>query len=1483
MNHTALSRPELPGSTPSPGPMGLRNVYATKLPATLNTTKKSSGGLGGIDQTGRTGEMQRTTQRATQEKTIKKIVSKLPYALRETVMSVVEMVLTNADDAHKHLEMSRMELSSLREQLAKKSHEAQTLRKNVDNYKEKIRGLEDSIEVLKDNIESNTRFTVKNKSAIARLAATNRMLFDSLEALQAGTNQWNDVKRSGSAPQIDGPGMDTGDLDGTGKRGGKLAPLAQTQSAKHLSPSKKFAKDNEESLYQNDKLRESLLRVAREHYKSMKYAENLDSTVTELRVALRAQEQQNRKLKAEVDEYRSLLQTEHADEKVTSGGEAGNIKTGLKNFDIIDQRLQVSMKIVTGDTGITRKGCMCLIYFYQLLLLCFLIFMHMLCHLSPSNCILLYHITHNYHNKPQLQTMIEKNGFDPIDGIQLLRRIVAHMATAPNNLSTHAMVLHLVSREALRIFEVDMLCLFIRPPGADGSVMHRFTVKSASPTELDLKSTSSLAGVVMRSSKVTRINVISNSVFNHEVDCVSGVAAKRCMSLPLYNVETKKVFGCIHMINKRHNDLFSDTDELFGLIFADQASLLLTSCNMFDQLSSHAGQLQSILESSTALFKVIPDPHSLAVTRSLSPGVVLNALEEISKEILKCSNTRAFLVSDYLNMPPGQLVMLQHVNMSSVSKDTAMSSIITVPAGTGIAGHVVQSRSIYEMDTSGYDMYVNPTVDVDPIMSSMLAFPIMDLYGTVVGCLELVLGSRSPGLRHTEDFKDQGLLFVEAAQWFTHQIATPLQYLINYVGKPVHRPISTPSRISRTPGKSGARSHFFSFQLEGADGKPPGTGHHPITTGGPIFNNANSYSNRPFSGSGSPSGAAGGAVAGDGGGGGGGGDFLSIPLSDIKTSIDSPVPTDRDVTTNAAAAAESGDKASIDKTNEVHSAELDRVQQESVELSTEVARLAEALSNAQAGSHALQEELESSQTEASQLRSEIEAIRAQLQEAEELAEKQKAEIVAKASTDEAMKALDAALAKQAQHDAEVKQLVAQVEALRDERDTLQLEAQAGREQAATLEQQVAELTAASEALRAVSEAQSSSSSEVAALTTEKQRLEEENAAHVAEVAQWKESYESMHNAYNMYKEQAETHQQDNEGLREQQEAHQAEVQTLTKQVQDLQEQLKQQQQQQALEKEEGGGDGNGDDAAIKAKVEEMEARNVSLQKEGEELKATVAQRDSLQKEVEELKATVAQRDAVQALLQAQVLRMAGQNVKDIDQAISNAGGLAAASPPPPSAGGAGAPGGSVRTGPPPNGAPPISRGSSGLPPANQSVKSASGPDAAAVAGDATGTGTGTATAGDGGIAAAASVDSAWAPVTDDYGQTYYYNNATGESSWTNPDDPNSGPAEVAAAGSGGKEAAVAAAAALGATLNDEGMMQKGDWVQNFDGNGQEYWVHQVSGQSLWELPSSVSGVKSVDEEDSSFVGAGSGSGGGGIYDTTNSQYSASAGDYVIEL
>jgi len=383
----------------------------------------------------------------------------------------------------------------------------------------------------------------------------------------------------------------------------------------------------------------------------------------------------------------------------------------------------------------------------------------------------------------------------------MMRRILSRMSQAPSTLDLQSTIGYVVAQDTVKMLDCDMISLFIKHP-VRPNILHRYTVQSAHHSEIDTTDAKSIATDVIKSGKLVRLNLLANSHFHTNIDGCHGVVTKRILSLPVYNTESSNVVGCIHLLNKTGNDLFSEIDEVFGLLYADQTSSLLTSCLRYEHITNHANLLQNLLEASTALFSCIPDPTSLTSKRPLASGSILRSLEQMCRELLRCSNVRAFIVSDFTSdVAAGKLVMLGNTKNSSMSTSEAEYSITTAPIHSGIVGHVVRTGTLYQVDDAGFDPYLNPTIDVDPVDAPLVVIPVVDLYGAVIACLELVVGPRSPRLKYSDEFKDQqSLLFIPAAQWLVHQISSPLQYMLRSVGSAVRRPLSTPKNIGRRKG-----------------------------------------------------------------------------------------------------------------------------------------------------------------------------------------------------------------------------------------------------------------------------------------------------------------------------------------------------------------------------------------------------------------------------------------------------------------------------------------------------------------------------------------------------------------------------------------------------------------------------------------------------------------------------------------------------------
>ena len=139
----------------------------------------------------------------------------------------------------------------------------------------------------------------------------------------------------------------------------------------------------------------------------------MDSKVNELRSLLKAAENMNRKLKSELDEISS-----------TKNREAG-------------QHDNCSNKVLSNkaaDAGPTQTGPL---------------------KIKEKKF---------GHIDERFNALLARNAIDPTDGILQLRRILSHIATAPNNLELKDILYHAVGQASMKIFDCDMICLYMLHP-----------------------------------------------------------------------------------------------------------------------------------------------------------------------------------------------------------------------------------------------------------------------------------------------------------------------------------------------------------------------------------------------------------------------------------------------------------------------------------------------------------------------------------------------------------------------------------------------------------------------------------------------------------------------------------------------------------------------------------------------------------------------------------------------------------------------------------------------------------------------------------------------------------------------------------------------------------------------------------------------------------------------------------------------------------
>jgi predicted translin family RNA/ssDNA-binding protein len=91
----------------------------------------------------------------------------------------------------------------------------------------------------------------------------------------------------------------------------------------------------------NIKLKESLLRMSREHYRSSKSVKVMSASLEQLQSALKAAEQKNRTLQHDLDELRNEGLTTALDATKEENAESSGPK--VHNFGEFDEKFQVSV------------------------------------------------------------------------------------------------------------------------------------------------------------------------------------------------------------------------------------------------------------------------------------------------------------------------------------------------------------------------------------------------------------------------------------------------------------------------------------------------------------------------------------------------------------------------------------------------------------------------------------------------------------------------------------------------------------------------------------------------------------------------------------------------------------------------------------------------------------------------------------------------------------------------------------------------------------------------------------------------------------------------------------------------------------------------------------------------------------------------------------------------------------------------------------
>ena len=797
----------MPGSTPSPAPLGKTSVYqGTKKPHFSEeflqqqrireeqvAMARSQGMTEDILQTGNTpnNTYYSTQMRKSQQKAVTKAISQLPYATREQVESFVNMALDTAESSSKDLESTRREVKKLRLELGKKTQEGEMAQKNIFSLRQKLATAESNLETMGEDLLAKQRFHLKNKHVLDKVSNTNRLLVNSIEAL-------------GGEPDTSRPTLtrnDTTDSHGShnNSRRGLLKPIDSLSS--NMFDSGKGGESSKDLIIRpstsegasrpgsredgggggvgraitadggdrpasgklantpgdtgSEKLRESLLRVTRQHLISQKANTNLDKEIMTQRKEIRALEVQNRALKSELDELKSVRSTDSpsAASPPPTNTIAPRLVRGVSGDDGDEDGKD--------ERGNVEKGRRRNKVFGKI--------------------------------DQRFEALLRREALAPEEGLMYLRRCLEYCQRAPTQLNTEDIISYATGPGMTKVFDVDSVILVLKPspnsfePRTD--VLFKYTPRSNKPEILEEKQyTKSICGRVIRNQHTQRLNGnLGRNHYNKEIDSVTGLGSRRLMCTPLYNSFTGDCLGCIMLVNKQNaGDAFAEVDELMHLVVCDQFAFLLTQCYEFERSLQSMNVYRDTLESSIHLYNTLPAPDSPLNERDLDVATVINGMEEVATRTLKCQRVRVFLVSAHIKgREPGNLVYI-----TPSDKARGPGNVSTITPLSSIAGQVFTSRESVEVMVDDGEMKsrLNPLADLDVTTKPLVTVPILDAEGDVYAVMQLVPGERSPHFSIRESMSTTStignkVVFTQAAQWLAYCVSQATMHLMSFISR----------------------------------------------------------------------------------------------------------------------------------------------------------------------------------------------------------------------------------------------------------------------------------------------------------------------------------------------------------------------------------------------------------------------------------------------------------------------------------------------------------------------------------------------------------------------------------------------------------------------------------------------------------------------------------------------------------------------------
>ena len=232
----------------------------------------------------------------------------IPFDIRERVVDLVTKAEQSADEAKRTQLLLNKELLNLRRDYYQTDKEVSFQLKRRDLYLNQINLNFEKLGALEDDAESRRERGLKNAEAISRLSRTNKTLVDAFSKLYddgtAGEDSDDNSTGRGAAAPISTSTVKQKKPRSRQSRKTRRLGNAGLITDESRSPSPPKASQDPVVATSNEKLRERLLTVAKEHNRVVKNVEVLEIKVEALRSSVRFADRRNRQLKHELDELR---------------------------------------------------------------------------------------------------------------------------------------------------------------------------------------------------------------------------------------------------------------------------------------------------------------------------------------------------------------------------------------------------------------------------------------------------------------------------------------------------------------------------------------------------------------------------------------------------------------------------------------------------------------------------------------------------------------------------------------------------------------------------------------------------------------------------------------------------------------------------------------------------------------------------------------------------------------------------------------------------------------------------------------------------------------------------------------------------------------------------------------------------------------------------------------------------------------------------